>query len=157
MAGRFQRIQHLRQYPGEKEALLTLKQVASAVEPIMRARGWEIPVLAEFLPERSTLEGLSHGSRIIWLLLRDHEDTANQFQHPESVMHSLLHELCHSVHKPHDAAFWALFEVLADEWEALVRAGRFGDNYLGPHGSWWNEDIWVKLRYIDLVTRVVER
>lgn len=48
---------HLRNFPREKEALHTLKKIASLVKPVMRARGWKVPELAEFYPDQHNLLG----------------------------------------------------------------------------------------------------
>lgn len=48
---------HLANFPREKEALHSLKKVASLVKPIMRARGWVVRELAEFYPEQQNLLG----------------------------------------------------------------------------------------------------
>lgn len=48
---------HLRDFPREKEALHTVKKVASLVKPIMRARGWTVGELAEFYPDQQNLLG----------------------------------------------------------------------------------------------------
>jgi len=48
---------HLRDFPREKEALHTVKKVASLVKPIMRARGWTVGELAEFYPDQHNLLG----------------------------------------------------------------------------------------------------
>jgi DNA-dependent metalloprotease WSS1 len=48
---------HLRNFPREKEALQTLKKIASLVKPIMRARGWIVKELAEFFPDQPNLLG----------------------------------------------------------------------------------------------------
>lgn len=48
---------HLRQLPREKEALHSLKKIASLVKPIMRARNWKVGTLAEFFPDQQNLLG----------------------------------------------------------------------------------------------------
>lgn len=48
---------HLRDFPREKDALHTLKKVASLVKPIMRARGWTVGQLTEFYPDEHNLLG----------------------------------------------------------------------------------------------------
>lgn len=53
---------HLKEFPREKDAIHTLKKIASLVKPIMRARGWTVRELAEFYPEQHNLLG-------IWLSL----------------------------------------------------------------------------------------
>ena len=48
---------HLKDLSREKEALHTLKKIASLVKPIMRARGWKVGELAEFYPDEHNLLG----------------------------------------------------------------------------------------------------
>ena len=48
---------HLHHLPREKEALHSLKKIASLVKPIMRARSWKVATLAEFYPDQSNLLG----------------------------------------------------------------------------------------------------
>ena len=48
---------HLAEYPRAKDALHTLKKVASLVKPIMRARGWKVKQLTEFYPDQQNLLG----------------------------------------------------------------------------------------------------
>jgi hypothetical protein len=49
---------HLKDFPREKDALHTLKKIASLVKPIMRARGWTVRELAEFYPDQQNLLGI---------------------------------------------------------------------------------------------------
>ena len=48
---------HLANLPREKEALHSLKKIASLVKPIMRARNWKVGTLAEFYPDQQNLLG----------------------------------------------------------------------------------------------------
>jgi hypothetical protein len=48
---------HLKSFPREKEALHSLKKIASLVKPIMRARNWNVGTLAEFYPDQHNLLG----------------------------------------------------------------------------------------------------
>jgi hypothetical protein len=48
---------HLAKLLREKEALLSLKKIASLVKPIMRARGWTVGTLSEFYPDQQNLLG----------------------------------------------------------------------------------------------------
>jgi hypothetical protein len=48
---------HLKSLKREKEALHTLRKIASMVKPIMRARNWKVGVLAEFYPDQKNLLG----------------------------------------------------------------------------------------------------
>lgn len=49
---------HLNKFPREKDALIMLRKIASVVKPIMRARGWKVPVLGEFFPDEVNLLGM---------------------------------------------------------------------------------------------------
>jgi hypothetical protein len=48
---------HLKELPREKEALHSLRKIASLVKPIMRARNWKVGTLAEFFPDQLNLLG----------------------------------------------------------------------------------------------------
>lgn len=48
---------HLQKLPREKDALISLKKIASLVKPIMRARKWKVGTLAEFYPDQQNLLG----------------------------------------------------------------------------------------------------
>ncbi|KAL7793231.1 WLM domain-containing protein [Trichoderma ceciliae] len=121
---------HLAQFRRADEALTILKKVASLVKPIMRSRGWRVRELAEFYPNQSNLLGLNvnHGMQIC-LRLRYPQDQ-NQFLPTESVVDTMLHELCHIVHGPHDAKFHALWDQLRDEWHGLLFKGYTGEGFL---------------------------
>ncbi|KAI1415071.1 WLM-domain-containing protein [Hypoxylon sp. FL1857] len=121
---------HLANFPREKDALHLLKKVASLVKPIMRARGWKVGQLTEFYPDQHNLLGLNvnHGQKIC-LRLR-HPGDRNQFVPIEQVIDTMLHELTHNVHGPHDANFHALWNQLRDEHEALTMKGYTGEGFL---------------------------
>ncbi|KAI1799123.1 WLM-domain-containing protein [Daldinia bambusicola] len=123
---------HLKDFPRQKDALHTLKKVASLVKPIMRARKWKVGQLIEFYPDEHNLLGLNvGGGQRICLRLRYAGDR-NQFLPIEEVVDTMLHELSHNVHGPHDAKFHALWNQLRDEHEALVLKGYTGEGFLSP-------------------------
>ncbi|KAH0489228.1 hypothetical protein TgHK011_009668 [Trichoderma gracile] len=121
---------HLAHFRRADEALNTLKKVASLVKPIMRNRGWKVAELAEFYPNETNLLGLNvnRGMKIC-LRLRYPQDQ-NQFLPTESVVDTMLHELCHIVHGPHDGKFHALWDQLRDEWQGLLLKGYTGEGFL---------------------------
>ncbi|PTB65991.1 WLM-domain-containing protein [Trichoderma citrinoviride] len=121
---------HLAQFRRAEEALTILKKVASLVKPIMRNRGWKVRELAEFYPNETNLLGLNvnRGMRIC-LRLRYPQDQ-NQFLATESIVDTMLHELCHIVHGPHDGRFHALWDQLRDEWQGLLFKGYTGEGFL---------------------------
>ena len=112
------------------EALLRLRKIASLVKPIMRQRGWRVAALAEFFPHERNLLGLNiNKGEKICLRLRYPGDE-RQFMPIEEVTDTMLHELCHIVHGPHDENFHALWATLRNEHEALVHAGYTGEGFL---------------------------
>ncbi|KAJ4271356.1 hypothetical protein NW762_000058 [Fusarium torreyae] len=121
---------HLAKLPRASDALQTLKKVASLVKPIMRARNWKVRELAEFYPEQHNLLGLNvnRGAKIC-LRLR-HAGDRNQFMPIENVVDTMLHELSHIVHGPHDAKFHALWDQLRDEHQSLLFKGYTGEGFL---------------------------
>ncbi|KAL9125809.1 MAG: hypothetical protein Q9217_005040 [Psora testacea] len=122
--------QHEKSRPREAEALHMLRKIASLVKPIMRQRGWRVGVLTEFYPEERNLLGLNinKGERIC-LRLRYAGDE-RQFMPLEQVTDTMLHELCHIVHGPHDEPFHNLWNQLRDEYENLIRKGYTGEGFL---------------------------
>jgi hypothetical protein len=54
----------------------------------------------------------------------------NQFLPLEQVVDTMLHELSHNVHGPHNAEFHALWDQLRKEYEGLVSKGYTGEGFL---------------------------
>jgi hypothetical protein len=54
----------------------------------------------------------------------------NQFLPLEQVVDTMLHELSHNVHGPHDAKFHALWDQLRKEYEGLIAKGYTGEGFL---------------------------
>ena len=122
--------QHEKSRPREADALQTLRKVASLVKPIMRQRGWRVGILTEFYPPEQNLLGLNwNRGQKICLRLRYPGDE-RQFLPLEQVVDTMLHELCHNVHGPHNEAFHDLWNQLRDEHEALMRKGYTGEGFL---------------------------
>lgn len=125
------RFQHLSAKARAGEALQMLKKIASMVKPIMRLRNWRVGVLTEFYPSETGLLGLNvnRGQEICLRLRYPGDET--QFLPLENIVDTMLHELAHIVHGPHDQAFNALWDKLRDEHEALLRKGYTGEGFLG--------------------------
>ncbi|KAI4261841.1 MAG: hypothetical protein L6R42_002969 [Xanthoria sp. 1 TBL-2021] len=122
--------QHENSRPREAEALQTLRKIASLVKPIMRQRGWRVGILTEFYPPEQNLLGLNwNRGQKICLRLRYPGDE-RQFLPLEQVVDTMLHELCHNVHGPHNEAFHNLWNQLRDEHESLLRKGYTGEGFL---------------------------
>ncbi|KAK2733929.1 hypothetical protein FQN57_001912 [Myotisia sp. PD_48] len=122
--------QHEKQRPREAEALRTLRKVVSLVKPIMRQRSWRVGTVCEFYPDQANLLGLNvnWGEKICLRLRQPYDQT--QFVPMEQVIDTMLHELCHIVHGPHDQQFHALWNQLRDEHEQLLRKGYTGEGFL---------------------------
>ncbi|PGH07236.1 hypothetical protein AJ79_06340 [Helicocarpus griseus UAMH5409] len=121
--------QHLKAKPREAEALTTLRKIASLVKPIMRQRGWRVGTLAEFYPERSLLGiNINRGEKICLRLRYPSDD--KQFLPLDQVLDTMLHELCHIVHGPHNQKFNALWNQLRDEHMQLSLKGYTGEGFL---------------------------
>jgi len=122
--------EHEKFRPREAEALQTLRKVASLVKPIMRQRGWIVGTLAEFWPPEKNLLGINwnKGQKICLRLRYPYDE--RQFLPIEEVVDTMMHELCHIVHGPHDEAFHKLWNQLRDEHESLLRKGYTGEGFL---------------------------
>lgn len=120
---------HLKDKPNEKQALEMLKRIASLVKPIMRAHNWVLPVLSEFFPTNPGLLGMNvnHGEKI-YLRLRPHH-SPSWFMDEEEVVGTMLHELTHNVHGPHDDKFYKFLSGLEDEYYALRVKGYSGEGF----------------------------
>ncbi|KAI1618510.1 WLM domain-containing protein [Exophiala viscosa] len=123
--------QHLTDKRRGSEALQMLQKIASIVKPLMRQRNWRVGVLAEFYPHERNLLGLNinRGEKICLRLRYPGDDT--QFLPFENIVDTMLHELAHIIHGPHDQVFHALWDKLRDEHEALLRKGYTGEGFLG--------------------------
>lgn len=55
----------------------------------------------------------------------------NQFLPVENVVDTMLHELAHIVHGPHNQHFHALWDQLRDECQGLMMKGYTGEGFLG--------------------------
>ncbi|KKK19736.1 hypothetical protein P175DRAFT_0522442 [Aspergillus ochraceoroseus IBT 24754] len=125
-----QEYQHDKHRPRESEALLILRKIASLVKPIMRRRSWKVGTLCEFYPQQQNLLGLNvNAGQKICLRLRYPGDQG-QFLPLEQVVDTMLHELCHIVHGPHNQQFHALWNQLRDEHTELAIKGYTGEGFL---------------------------
>jgi hypothetical protein len=107
-----------------------LRKIASMVKPIMRQRSWYVNTLAEFYPQEHNLLGMNtNQGQIIQLRLR-HAGDETQFLPFEQILDTMLHELTHNVHGPHNQHFHALWAKLREEQEALLRKGYTGEGFL---------------------------
>lgn len=106
-----------------------LRKVASMVKPIMRQHQWLLPTLAEFFPDQSNLLGMNvnMGQKILLRLRPAY--SPDSFLDIDQVVQTMLHELTHNVHGPHDDKFYKFLSGLQDEYEQLVRTGYAGEGF----------------------------
>ncbi|KAJ7508580.1 WLM domain-containing protein [Mycena galericulata] len=120
---------HLKGRPKEERVLPMLQRIASLVKPIMRKHNWVLPVLSEFFPAQDNLIGLNvNGGQKILLRLRP-AHAPDTFYEEEDVVQTMLHELTHNVHGPHDDKFYKFLSGLQDEYDALQRSGYAGEGF----------------------------
>lgn len=108
-----------------------LEKVYRYVLPIMKKRRYRVHKLCEFLPKTQNLLGLNvnHGQRIS-LRLRYHHNP-QEFLPFESVLGTMLHELCHNTYGPHNQQFFSLLDELTTEMEDMIAKGFTGDPFMG--------------------------
>lgn len=101
----------------ENEAKEILEKVAKQVEPIMRKRRWKVYVLYEFCPANPGLLGLNVGGGAeVKIRLRSPFNEL-EFLPYNQILDTMLHELCHNVHGPHNADFYNLLDEIRKECE----------------------------------------
>ncbi|KAJ3869294.1 WLM domain-containing protein [Lentinula novae-zelandiae] len=143
-----QSLTHLKDRKSADKALEMLRRVASLVKPIMRKHSWVLPVLAEFFPDNPNLLGEDHtfhvclarnlggsltkpdvnmGHQILVRLRPPH--SPDSFLPEEDVVQTMLHELTHNVHGPHDEKFYKFLAELQEEYDALQRSGYAGEGF----------------------------
>ncbi|GMJ11554.1 Wss1/SPRTN type repair protease A [Hibiscus trionum] len=119
-------IKALKRKPGEEEAKKFLEKIAKQVQPIMRKHKWRVKVLSEFCPNNPALLGVNVG-RGIHVKLRLRRPNRDWDFYPfDQVLDTMLHELCHNAHGPHNASFYKLWDELRKECEELMSKGITG-------------------------------
>ncbi|SCV70863.1 BQ2448_3625 [Microbotryum intermedium] len=134
----------LKSQPKADEALQLLRKIHSLVKPIMKNHGWTLPKLVEFFPKQSNLLGVNcNGGEKICLRLRpanrptsfypmeDPENRLSYIHISHQLIGTMLHELTHNVHGPHDTQFFNYLDGLNKEFDALVTLGWSGEGFYG--------------------------
>ncbi|XP_062078816.1 uncharacterized protein LOC133783269 isoform X2 [Humulus lupulus] len=112
--------------PGEEEARKILENVAKQVQPIMRNHKWRVKLLTEFCPKNPSLLGLNVGGGIQVKLRLRRPNKDWEFFPFYQILDTMLHELCHNAHGPHNANFYNLWDELRKECEDLMSKGISG-------------------------------
>lgn len=132
------------------EALYLLQKIASMVKPVMRNHGLRVVSLCEFFPKDPRLLGLNvnHGLKIC-IRLRPASNERSFYPLTE-LLGTMLHELSHNKHGPHDDKFYKYMGELRSELEVLMAEGFTGDGFFsqgktlgkshfGPNGKTLSE------------------
>ncbi|XP_038685988.1 DNA-dependent metalloprotease WSS1 isoform X1 [Tripterygium wilfordii] len=119
-------VRALKRKPADEEARKMLEKIAKQVQPIMRKHKWRVKLLSEFCPNNPSLLGLNVGGGVeVKLRLRRPNRDWDFFPY-DQVLDTMLHELCHNVHGPHNAQFYKLWDELRKECEELISKGVTG-------------------------------
>ncbi|OIT20690.1 PREDICTED: DNA-dependent metalloprotease WSS1 [Nicotiana attenuata] len=119
-------IKALKRKPKHEEATKILERIAKQVQPIMRKHNWRVKLLSEFCPKRPALLGLNVGAGIHVKLRLRRPNNDEQFYPYNEVLDTMLHELCHNTHGPHNASFYRLWDEIRKECEDLMTKGISG-------------------------------
>ncbi|KAJ4981901.1 hypothetical protein NE237_032738 [Protea cynaroides] len=111
---------------GEDEARKILQKIASQVEPIMRKHKWRVKLLSEFCPNNRSLLGLNVGGGVQVKLRLRKPNRESEFYPYHQILDTMLHELCHNSHGPHNANFYKLWDEIRKECEELIAKGITG-------------------------------
>lgn len=113
----------LKRKPNEQEALNILYDIANVVTPIMKEYGFKVRNLCEFSPKTDNLLGMNvnHGYKIFIRLRPPHND--NVFYPMNELIGTMLHELTHNKHGPHDSKFYKLLDELTTKQELIIAKG----------------------------------
>ncbi|XP_023632618.1 DNA-dependent metalloprotease WSS1 isoform X2 [Capsella rubella] len=119
-------IKALKKKPRGDEARKILEKIANQVQPIMNRRKWRVKLLSEFCPTNPRLLGVNvnRGVQVKLRLRRVNHD--EDFLPYHEILDTMLHELCHNAHGPHNASFYKLWDELRKECEELISKGITG-------------------------------
>lgn len=121
-------IKALKRKPRAEEAQKILEKLAKQVQPIMIKHKWRVKLLSEFCPKNARLLGLNvnGGVNVKLRLRRANKD--DEFIPFHQVLDTMLHELCHNAHGPHNASFYNLWDEIRKECEELISKGITGSS-----------------------------
>ena len=124
------KIASLTKQPASDKALELLHEVATLVSPILHHYNFKVNLLCEMYPRNQGLLGLNvNRGQKICLRLRSPTDS-KWFLERDEVVGTMLHELTHNWHGPHDAKFYKVLDELKDKYyEFQVTQSMKNSNY----------------------------
>lgn len=146
---RIGKIASLRKFSDTAQALDLLHDLARAVAPIINEHRFQVGLLSEMDPKNPNLLGLNvnHGQKVLIRLRPAYNKST--FLPMGDLIGTFLHELCHNVHGPHNAAFYSLLDSLKTQYETASYSSQYfvEENKLGPG---LRDGLMVALRVRDL-------
>lgn len=137
---RIGKIASLTRYNDREYALDLLHEMAIAVAPLISEFNLKVGLLCEMYPKAPNLLGLNvnGGQKILIRLRAPHNDRS--FLAMPDLVGTLLHELTHNVHGPHDAKFYAYLDRLKERYhegnfaksDYVCEQNRLGSQYTPP-------------------------
>lgn len=110
------KIASLTKQPASDKALELLHEVATLVTPIINHYNFKVNLLCEMYPKNKCLLGLNvNRGQKICLRLRSSTDS-KWFLDRDEIIGTMLHELTHNWHGPHDARFYKALDELKDKY-----------------------------------------
>lgn len=119
-------IKALKRKPREDEARKIMEKIAKQVQPIMKKHKWRVKLLTEFCPGNPALLGVNVGGGVQVKLRLRRPNRDLDFYPYDQVLDTMLHELCHNAHGPHNSSFYKLWDELRKECEELMTRGITG-------------------------------
>jgi hypothetical protein len=109
------KIASLTKQPASDKALELLHEIATLVTPIMHHYNFTVGLLCEMYPKDKCLLGLNvNRGQKICLRLRSSTDS-KWFLERDEIVATMLHELTHNWHGPHDDKFYKTLDELKDK------------------------------------------
>ncbi len=139
----FNEVKSLKTKPNAKQATELLARLASNVLGIMDYYNWKVGILSEFYPKNKAIYGLNmnHGQKI-FIRLRSPTDE-NIFLDYDTILHTMLHELCHNNHGNHSAAFYTLLDELSTK---VIKNGPIITSSSSSSSTVISEDVKKKIK-----------
>lgn len=110
------KIASLKKQPASDKALELLHEVATLVTPIMHHYNFKVTLLCEMYPKNQGLLGLNvNRGQKICLRLRSPTDS-KWFLERDEIVGTMLHELTHNWHGPHNQKFYKTLDELKDKY-----------------------------------------
>jgi DNA-dependent metalloprotease WSS1 len=139
----------LKKQKNPQEAHSLLKRLISHVQNIMKKRKWNVGCLYEFYPQNPNLLGINiNRGKVIKIRLRNSQNP-DLFLEFHDLIGTMLHELVHIEHGPHDIKFYRLLDEIYSEYENDL------DNGFKPDGDKLGGIIRTKQEQLKLIEKRV--